>query len=437
MLILRRIVSGFRRLFHKDQVEQDMDEELRAYLETAAEQKMAAGLPREAAVRAARVEIGSVNAIKEGARDIGWESTVETVWQDIRYAFRTLRKSPGFTVPSVATLALAIGANTAMFSVVNAVLLRPLPYRSPEQLAMLWIGTPGQNRQDFQGRPAYLTVEEWRRQSKSFADIAVRDPVSVTLTDTDGAEKISVVRVSPNFFPLLGVQPLHGRSFSNEEAEQRRRLALISHRFWQTRFGGSHDAIGTSIRLDGLPSQIIGILPASFVSDADVWEPHTLFADWETRRSTRNAGSWFVIGRLRPDVTVDQAQAEMNAIARVLDEELPAADRNRGVSVVPLSLSLVGSRSRLALWMLTGAVFCVLLIAAANVTSLSLARSVGRAREMAIRAALGASPLRIVRQLLAESVTLAVDIGRSRVIAGTGRHSPDPSLWARRPRSSE
>ena len=242
-----------------------MDEELRAYLETAAEQKMAAGLPREAAVRAARVEIGSVDAIKEGARDVGWESTVETVWQDIRYAFRTLRKSPGFTVPSVATLALAIGANTAMFSVVNAVLLRPLPYRSPEQLAMLWVGTPGQNRQDFQGRPAYLTVEEWRRQSKSFADIAVRDPVSVTLTDTDGAEKISVVRVSPNFFPLLGVQPLHGRSFSNEEAEQRRRLALISHRFWQTRFGGSHDAIGTSILLDGLPSQIIGILPASFV----------------------------------------------------------------------------------------------------------------------------------------------------------------------------
>jgi predicted permease len=414
MLMLRRIVSGFRRLFYKTQVEQDMDEELRAYLETAVEQKMAAGLAREAAVRAARVEIGSVEAVKDRARDVGWESAVETVWQDICYAFRILRKSPGFTAPSVATLALAIGANTAMFSVVNAVLLRPLPYRSPERLAMLWVGTPGQNRQNFQGRPAYLTVEEWRRQNKSFADIAVLDGVSVTLTDTDGAGKITVARISPNFFPLLGVQALQGRSFSDEEAEERRRLALISHRFWQTRFGGSPDAIGASILLDGLPSQIIGILPAGFEIrsfDADVWEPHTLFADWEARRGTRNAGSWIVVGRLRPNVTVDQAQAEMSAIARVLDEALPAADRNRGVSVVPLSLHVVGSRSRLALWMLTGAVFCVLLIAAANVASLSLARSIGRARELAIRAALGASPIRIVRQLLAESVALAAISG--------------------------
>ena len=329
--------------------------------------------------------------------------------RDLRYAVRALRKSPAFTATSVAVLALAIGANTAMFSVLNAVLLRPLPYRSPEELAMLWTGIPGQN---LQGRPAYLTVEEWRRQSKSFADMAVFDPVSVTLTDADGAGKISVARISPNFFSLLGVQPLQGRSFSAEEAEERRRVALISHRFWQARFGGSRDAIGSSIELDGRFSQIIGILPAGFQvarlnADVDVWEPHTMFPDWEARRGARGAGSWFVVGRLRPNVTVDQAQAEMSPIARVLDEELPAADRNRGITLVSLSQYVVGSRSRLALWMLTGAVFCVLLIAAANVASLSLARSVSRAREMAIRATLGASPARIVRQLLAESVTLA------------------------------
>src|SRR5262249_36152752 len=135
---------------------------------------------------------------------------------------------------------------------VNAVLLRPLPYRSPEQLTMLWTGTPGQS---LQGRPAYRTVEEWRRHSKSFADMAVNDPVSVTLTDTDGADRISVGRISPNFFSLLGVEPLQGRVFSEEEAEQRRRLALISHSFWKSRFGGSPDAIGASIMLDGLPSQ--------------------------------------------------------------------------------------------------------------------------------------------------------------------------------------
>jgi putative ABC transport system permease protein len=336
---------------------------------------------------------------------------VETIAQDIRYAGRTLRKSPAYTTTAVATLALAIGANTAMFSVVNAVLLRPLPYRSPEQLAMLWTGIPSEN---LQGRPAFLTVEEWRRQSRSFADMAVVDPVSVTLTDTDRAEKISVARISPNFFPLLGVQPLLGRSFSVTEAEERRRLALISHRFWQTRFGGSRDAIGASIELDGRPSQIIGILPAGFEIprlSADVWEPHTMFPDWESRRGTRGAGSWFVVGRLRPQVTFDLAQAEMSAIARVLDEELPAADRNRGISVVPIGLYVVGPRSRLALWMLAGAVSCVLLIAAANVVSLSLARSVGRAREIAIRATLGASPVRIVRQLLAEGVTLAATSG--------------------------
>jgi len=331
--------------------------------------------------------------------------------QDFHNAMRTLLKNLGFALTSIVVLALTIGANTAMFSVVNAVVLRPLPYRSPEQLVMLWTGSPGQDRQ---GRPAYLTAEEWRRQSKSFEDVAVFDPVSVTLTNADGSERISIRRTSPNIFSLLGVEPALGRSFSNEEAEQRRHLAVISHHFWNIRFGGARDVIGKSIVLDGIPTEIIGVLPEDFGNssfNADVWEPHTLFPDWETRRSARGAGSWFVIGRLRPNRTIDQAQAEMSAIARNLDENLPTAERNRGISVVPLSLFVVGAGPRLALWMLTGAVFCVLLIAAANVAGLSLARSAGRSREIAIRAALGASRLRIVRQLLAESVTLATISG--------------------------
>jgi putative ABC transport system permease protein len=410
MALPARLRSFWRNAFHRSEMERNMSDEWQFHLARRAEDLVERhGLPPEEAMRIARLEFGSVEKYKEEARESLGLKLLDELRGDLRYAARTLRKSHAFTATAAATLALAIGTNTAMFSVVNAVLLRPLPYRFPEQLAMLWTGIPGQN---LQGRPAYLTVEEWRRRSRSFADMAVLDPVSVTLTDTDGAEKISVARISPNFFPLLGVQPLQGRSFSDEEAEQRRRLALISHRFWQTRFGGSHDAIGASIVLDGLPSQIIGILPAGFPTlNADVWEPHTMFPDWEARRGTRGAGSWFVVGRLRPNVTVDQAQAEMSAIARVLDDELPAADRNRGVSVVPLSLYVVGPRSRLALWMLTGAVFCVLLIAAANVASLSLARSVGRAREIAIRATLGAGPARIVRQLLAESVTLAAISG--------------------------
>jgi predicted permease len=330
--------------------------------------------------------------------------------QELRFAFRALRNSPGFTTTSVATLALAIGAHTAIFSVLNAVLFRPLPYRSPAQLAMLWTERPSQNLRE--GRSAYWNVQLWR-QSTSFAGMAVFDPVSVTLTSADETERISVARVSPDFFPLVGVQPVQGRIFSAEEAERRQRLALISHRFWQTRFGGSPDAIGASLDLDGFPSLIIGILPAGFQFArvaADVWEPHTMFPDWATRRGVRGADSWFVVGRLRPNVTFDQAQAEMSAISRRLEAQVPG-DVDRGISVVPLNLHVIGSRSRLALWMLTAAVSCVLLIAAANVASLSLARSVGRAREMAIRAALGASPVRIVRQLLAESVTLAAISG--------------------------
>ena len=337
---------------------------------------------------------------------------VQTTAQDVRYALRTLRRSAGFAGASVATLALAIGATTAMFSVVNAVLLRPLPYPAPEQLVMLWTEGLGQNLRE--GRSAYGNVDLWQGQSESFAELAVFDPLTVTLTSADEAERIGVARISPNLFRLIGVQPIRGRTFTAEEAERRERLVLISHRFWQTRFASSNDAIGASIELDGHASLIVGILPPDFQFarlEADVWEPHTMFLDWEARRVARGAGPWFVVGRLRPHVTVNQAQAEMNAITQRLDGQLPLAERNFGIRVMPLTHVVVGSRSRLALWMLTAAVLCVLLIAAANVTSLSLARGVGRAREMAIRAALGASPRRIVRQLLAEGVTLAVISG--------------------------
>ena len=335
---------------------------------------------------------------------------LEDSGRDLRYAVRALRRSPAFTTAAAGTLALAIGANTAMFSVLNAVLLRPLPYRSPGQLAMLWTEDPAQNLRE--GRSALRDVEEWRRHSQSFTDIATFDAVSRTLTGADGAEQIVGASISPNLLSLLGVQPAHGRSFALEEAEQRQRLVLISHRFWQVRLGGSSETVGTTLVLDGLSSRIIGILPADFQIarlEADVWEPHPPSVDIGDR--TPGGATWFVVGRLRPTVTVDAAQAEMSAIARRLSDELPADEKSRGISVVPLSLYMVGAQSRLALWMLGGAVFCVFLIAAANVASLSLARSVIRAREMAVRAALGASAGRIVRQLVVDSVLLAAVSG--------------------------
>ncbi len=379
-----------------------LDDDIRDHIERETQDNLDRGMSPEEARRQAMLKFGNIALAKEDARRVWVWAWLDEARQDLRYAARTLGKSPAFTTTAAATLALAIGSNTAMFSVLNAVLLRPLPYRSPEQLAMLWTEDPTQNLRE--GRSALWDVEQWRGQSRTFADMATFDSVGTVLTGADGMEQIVGASISPNLLPLLGVQPVLGRSFSAEEAEQGQRLVLISHGFWQARFAGSQNALGATLVLNGLPSQIVGILPADFQIarfEADVWEAHT------TRRSMRGPQTWFVIGRLRPGVAFDQAQAEMSAVARRLNDRLPATERNQGITVVPLSLYVVGPQSRLALWLLGGAVFFVFLIAAANVTSLSLARSTARAREMAVRAALGANAGRIMRQLLTENILLA------------------------------
>ena len=406
MTRLRIFLFRLSALVRSRQMDREIDDEIASHLAEATEEYVRQGLSPEEARWAAQRSFGGVTQTKEVYRHVRSFMWLEDLARDVRYALRTLRKSPAFATAAAATLALAIGANTTMFSVLNAVLLRPLPYRAPEQLAMLWTEDPTQNLRE--GRSALWDVEQWLTQSQSFADMATFDSVTTTLTGAEGTEQIVGASISPNLLSLLGVQPVRGRNFSSEETEEQKRLVLISHRFWQARFGGSNDAIGATLVLNGLPSQIIGILPADFriaTLDADVWEPHT------TRRSVRGAQTWFVVGRLRPAVTFDQAQTEMSAIARRLNDQLPATERSQGISVVPLSLYMVGPQSRLALWMLGGAVFCVFVIAAANVTSLSLARSTARAREMAVRAALGASAGRIVRQLLTESVVLGAVSG--------------------------
>ncbi len=401
MTRLRILLFRLSALVRSRRMDREIDDEITSHLAEATEEYVRQGLSPEEARQAAQRRFGGVTQTKEVYREVRSFMWLAELPRDVRYALRTLRKSPTFTMTAAATLALAIGATTTMFSVLNAVLLRPLPYRAPEQLAMLWTEDPTQNLHE--GRSALWDVEQWLTQTQSFADMATFDSVATTLTAAEGTEQIVGASTSPNLLSLLGVQPVRGRNFSSEETEEQKRLVLISHRFWQARFGGSDDAIGATLVLNGLPSQIIGILPADFqiaTLGADVWEPHT------TRRSVRGGQTWFVVGRLRPTVTFDQARTEMSAIARRLNDQLPAAERRQGIGVVPLSLYMVGPRSRLALWMLGGAVLCVFVIAAANVTSLSLARNTARAREMAVRGALGASAGRIVRQLLTESVVL-------------------------------
>jgi len=406
MTRLRIFLSRLWAIGRSRQRDRAIDDEISGHLAEATEEYVRRGLSLEEARRAARRSFGGVTQAKEVYRQVRSFMWLEDVWRDSRHGLRTLRKSPAFTAAAAATLALAIGANTAMFSVLNAVLLRPLPYRAPEQLAMLWTEDPTQNLRE--GRSALWSVEQWRSQSQSFADMATFDSVSMTLAADDGAEQIVGASISPNLLPLLGIQPALGRSFSADEAEQQQRLVLISHRFWQARFGGSLDALGATLVLNGVPRQIVGILPADFeiaMLAADVWVAHA------SRQDARGPDTWFVVGRLRPAATFDQAQEEMSTVARRLNDQLRANERNRGITVVPLTLYMVAPQSRLALWILGGAVFCVFLIAAANVTSLSLARSVTRAREIAVRAALGASAGRIVRQLLTESVLLAAVSG--------------------------
>jgi predicted permease len=394
----RVLAARLRGLVGRRRLERELDDEVRFHLEMQIEDNVRAGMPPAQARSAAMRSFGGVEPMKETHRDRRAFPLLETVLKDFHYAGRTLRKSPGFTLTAVLVLALAIGANTAMFSVLHTVLIRPLPFPEPQQLTVLWSEFAPQRVRDL--TPA-RDVGEWRRLSGSFSAMALMDGASVTLTTAGGAERISSDRVSPEYFSILGVQPLHGRLFTAEEAAQRQRLVLLSERLWQTRFGGSADAVGMSVQIDGVPARIIGVLPASFqfprLSDAHIWEPHTA---WQ-------GDSWSVLARLRPNVSVEQAQAEMTAVARRVDEQFPISGRTRGIGVVPLSMHLVGPSQRLAVWLLSGAVLCVLLIAATNVASLSLARGAARGREMTIRAALGASASRIAVQLLAESLTLA------------------------------
>ncbi|HEV7905749.1 MAG TPA: ABC transporter permease [Pyrinomonadaceae bacterium] len=340
------------------------------------------------------------------------------LWQDVRYGFRTLVKSPGFTLVALAALALGIGANTAIFSVINAVLLRSLPYRDTEQVMIVWEQNRARDGRNNVVSPANFL--DWREQAKSFQEMGAFYDVAFNLTGDGNPEEIPAQVTTGNLLTMIGTEAALGRVYTKDEAEPGRDdVVVISHGLWQRRFGGASDIINKRISLNGQGVIVLGVMPEGFKwfmkegsrtgKAAEIWTP----TKFEPTLSTSNAGRGrfiTVAGRLKPGVTPKQAQTEMDAIAARLEQQHPRFNTNMGVHVVPVREQLAGE-IKLALYVLLGAVGFVLLIACANVANLMLARAASRQSEFAIRTALGAGRGRMVRQLLTESVLLSVGGG--------------------------
>ncbi|MGH9711967.1 MAG: ADOP family duplicated permease [Candidatus Acidiferrales bacterium] len=395
--------------FSRKKWEHDLTEEMRFHLEQQTSANIARGMTFDEARRQALLQLGAVDGLKEECREQRRGFWLETMWTDVRYGIRMLRKDPGFTAVAVLTLALGIGANTAIFSVVNGVLLNPLPFPHAEQLVTL-----SESKPNFvTGSISYLNFRDWQRNNHTFSSMAISRSISFSLTGTGEAEQLGAELLSSDYFSLLGVTPMIGRMFDPGEDEVGAApVALISAGLWKRKFGSSPEAVGRTITLDGGSFTIVGVIPANFdlllrsFRNSEVYVP---IGQWKNNfLLNRGAGLGIHgIGRLKPGVSIEQARADMDEVTRNLIAAYPDVNKGIGAAVFPLKQDMLGEVRPLLL-LLLGAVCFVLLIACVNVANLLLARCTARAREFAIRTALGAGNGRLIRQLLTESILLGM-----------------------------